>query len=108
VQGDIKVDMENHHNNQYISEICLGNPPQKIKAAFDTGSSNTWVLNTELKFHNQILKYDTSLSQTAKVTDQVASVGFGSGALEGHFYTDVMKLGSTCDQADAEQLQIDS
>ena len=57
--------MENHANTQYISEICFGNPPQKIKAAFDTGSSNTWVLNNELKSHNHILKYDTSLSQTA-------------------------------------------
>ena len=64
------------------------------------------MLNNELKSHDHILKYDTSLSQTAKVTDQVAKVGFGSGALEGHFYTDSLKLGSQCDQENEKLIEI--
>jgi hypothetical protein len=29
----------------YVSDIFVGNPPQKIRALFDTGSANTWILN---------------------------------------------------------------
>jgi hypothetical protein len=31
--------------------MFVGNPPQKVRALFDTGSTNTWILNkkTELK-----------------------------------------------------------
>jgi hypothetical protein len=37
----------NLEDNAYISEMYVGNPPQLIRALFDTGSTNTWVLNSE-------------------------------------------------------------
>jgi len=35
--------------------MYVGNPPQKVRALFDTGSTNTWVLNkkTELANHKE-------------------------------------------------------
>lgn len=39
--------MVNFDNVMYTAPICVGNPPQKLMAAFDTGSTNTWVLSGE-------------------------------------------------------------
>lgn len=36
----------NLEDNAYVSEMYVGNPPQLIRALFDTGSTNTWVLNS--------------------------------------------------------------
>lgn len=63
-----KLDSANHGDSLYTSDIYLGNPPQKLRALFDTGSQNTWVLSRSLNlpkngmFHNF---YDQSLSKTA-------------------------------------------
>lgn len=29
----------------YVSDLYVGNPPQKVRAQFDTGSANTWVMS---------------------------------------------------------------
>ena len=34
----------------YVADIEVGNPPQKVTAMFDTGSTNTWILNKNLIF----------------------------------------------------------
>lgn len=49
-EGPSKVHLfqENLEDNAYISEIFVGNPPQKIRALFDTGSTNTWILNSKV------------------------------------------------------------
>ena len=33
----------------YMSDLFVGNPPQKLKGVFDTGSTNTWILNSNTK-----------------------------------------------------------
>jgi hypothetical protein len=35
--------LRNLGNVNYIGEITVGTPPQKLRALFDTGSSNMWV-----------------------------------------------------------------
>ena len=89
--------MRGWNGNQYISEICVGNPPQKLRAEFDTGSSNLWVINNQVK-SKQKLHYDIGMSSTAQKTDQLAQVEFGSGALEGHFAIDELRIGPNCDK----------
>jgi len=42
------IQQNNLEDNAYISDIYIGNPPQKIRALFDTGSTNTWVLNEKV------------------------------------------------------------
>ena len=34
---------------EYVTDIYVGNPPQKVRAIFDTGSTNTWILNKSAK-----------------------------------------------------------
>ena len=79
--------------------MFVGNPPQKVRALFDTGSTNTWILNkkTELSNHKEKeFSYDDTSSKTNKKSEQKAVIQFGSGALAGHFFRDDIRLGS-CD-----------
>ena len=48
-----------------MSTIYIGNPPQPIKALFDTGSANTFILNsaTDIGFKKQ-RSYDDKASST--------------------------------------------
>ena len=39
--------MYNDHDLAYYADVYIGNPQQKLRALFDTGSSNTWVLSTQ-------------------------------------------------------------
>ena len=39
------IEQQNLSDTAYVSDIFVGNPPQKIRALFDTGSANTWILN---------------------------------------------------------------
>jgi len=45
---EAKLIQSNLDDNAYVSEIYVGNPPQKIRALFDTGSTNAWVLNDKV------------------------------------------------------------
>lgn len=90
----------NHKDSLYTSDIWVGNPPQKLRALFDTGSQNTWILSKKTKldsksksrFHNY---YDESKSSSAKIfeSEKKAEAHYGSGLLKGHFITDDIRLG---------------
>lgn len=104
----VHVFQENLEDNAYISDIYVGNPPQKLRALFDTGSTNTWVLNHKVQLPNGAEKeysYDDSKSCSANKTPQRAMIQFGSGALAGHFVNDDMRIGS-CDGKSNGQLHI--
>lgn len=85
--------MFNDHDMAYMADISIGNPPQKIRALFDTGSSNTWILNSDVKRING-LAYDNKASRTCQLTQQTAEITFGSGQLSGHFVIDDLKVGT--------------
>lgn len=78
--------------------MYVGNPPQPVRALFDTGSTNTWVLSNlvDLGGASKERSYNNMTSTTAKATSQAAKIYFGSGNLGGHFVTDDVRLG-TCD-----------
>ena len=84
--------MFNDQDQAYMADIYIGTPPQKIRAIFDTGSSNSWILNSSVKRLNG-LAYDNKASTTAKSTEQAATITFAQGMLAGHFYTDDLTLG---------------
>ena len=92
------ITQNNLNDNAYVSDIYVGNPPQPIRALFDTGSTNTWVLSNlvDLGGASKERSYNNMTSTTAKATSQAAKIYFGSGNLGGHFVTDDVRLG-TCD-----------
>lgn len=97
--AEVRLAQTNLEDNAYISEVFVGNPPQKIRALFDTGSTNTWILNKKVQLPNNApkeLSYDETASNSHKKTPQRAIIQFGSGALAGHFVTDDLRVG-TCD-----------
>lgn len=64
--------------------MFVGNPPQKLRAIYDTGSTNTWVLNKKTEVKNKgkkMFSYDESKSCSYKKTPQTARIKFGSGSL---------------------------
>ena len=99
--GPVEAHMKqiNLGDNAYVSEFYVGNPPQKLRGLFDTGSTNTWVLNKAVNLGQGVEKafsYDDAASHTSHKLTQKAAIQFGSGALAGHFMTDDLRLG-TCD-----------
>lgn len=53
-----------------MSEMFVGNPPQKIRALFDTGSTNTWILNKDTEIEgSKDFSYDNKASSTSKKTE---------------------------------------
>lgn len=93
----VHIQQQNLEDNAYISDIYIGNPPQKIRALFDTGSTNTWVLNKQTPINGEKeYSYDDGASCSAVKLPQRAAIQFGSGALMGHFMTDDVRIGS-CD-----------
>ena len=42
-----EVALTNNHNFDYIGKFSYGNPPQQMRACFDTGSANGWVLSSK-------------------------------------------------------------
>lgn len=87
----------NLEDNAYVSDMYVGNPPQLVRALFDTGSTNTWVLNSKVDLGvPKERSYNNLTSSTAHFTPQKAQIFFGSGNLAGHFITDDIRLGS-CD-----------
>ena len=44
----VKEPLTNSQNLSYVGELYMGTPvPQKIRAIFDTGSANPWILSKE-------------------------------------------------------------
>ena len=78
----------------YVADIYVGNnPPQKIRALFDTGSANTWILNQKVKANDLHFSYDEKKSSSVVQTPQKAYISFGSGSLSGHFFVDDFRVG---------------
>lgn len=65
----VHIPQQNLDDNVYIGELYVGTPPQKVRAVFDTGSTNTWILNkkTDVGAEKE-LSYDDEASKTGQKT----------------------------------------
>ena len=73
----------------YVATLYVGNPPQQIRAIFDTGSSNTWILNKNTSLDDgdeKLYSYDDTVSNSSLKTSQQAFINFASGELSGNFF----------------------
>ena len=52
----------------YMADLYIGNPPQKVRGLFDTGSSNTWILNKQVGSES-LFSYDDTLSNMCQKTE---------------------------------------
>lgn len=79
----------------YSTEIYIGNPPQKLRALLDTGSSKFWVAskNVQGNFKQPHSYYDPSKSKTAIHTKEFATSLYGSGGCAGELIKDDIWLG---------------
>jgi hypothetical protein len=97
----VKEPLTNSQNLSYIGELYIGSgTPQKVRAIFDTGSANPWILSkkgTENMKKTQVVHpFDPALSPSFKEPSQKhwVRISFGSGEIRGYFVDDQVLLGS--------------
>ncbi|KAH7390254.1 aspartic peptidase domain-containing protein [Cadophora sp. MPI-SDFR-AT-0126] len=88
------------HGLEYLINFEIGNPPQNVTAALDTGSSDTWV-NPQCGTGNTIDsnaicqrygRYRPEKSPTSRGLKQEMYLRYGSGAVLGEYYVDDLHL----------------
>ncbi|PHH70495.1 hypothetical protein CDD80_5960 [Ophiocordyceps camponoti-rufipedis] len=89
------------HDQIYVADVEIGTPPQKVKMALDTGSSDVWVQSTDTKYHLNTAgpyppRYNPNASSTARHIDKAMwNIRYAddSNAI-GIVYRDTLRLGS--------------
>ncbi|KAK3377904.1 aspartyl proteinase [Podospora didyma] len=97
--GDVTAE-DQQNDSEYLCEVTIGTPPQKLLLDFDTGSSDLWVCSTEQswlssgigKGHN---KFDPSNSSTfKKAASKAWKISYGDGSsASGDVGIDVITIG---------------
>ena len=102
----VREPLTNSQNLSYIGELYIGSgTPQKVRAIFDTGSANPWILSLQgtkqMKEHQERHPFDPTLSPTyvePKASDKKwVRISFGSGMIRGYFVEDQVLMGSPKD-----------
>lgn len=82
----------------------MGNPGQKVRAIFDTGSANAWILsskcNSERTKNGKNLFFTPENSASYKPTNLACEVEFGSGVVRGFFVHDTVSVGGYGSKSD--------
>uniref|UniRef100_A0A7S3JN10 Peptidase A1 domain-containing protein n=1 Tax=Aureoumbra lagunensis TaxID=44058 RepID=A0A7S3JN10_9STRA len=99
-EEDTDIALTDYFNNQYVGELSIGTPRQKLNVVFDTGSSDIWIPGrgcTECGDHST---FDSTASSTYEAVlnkdGEFASfeVDYGSGKVSGYQAKDTVGLGS--------------
>jgi len=91
----VGLGIETQDDMLYTSYIYIGNPPQKMKALFDTGSASSWVAGDKVRgtYAKQHSYYEPSKSNTSIITNQTGHSFYGSGNCGGRYHIDDVRLG---------------
>jgi len=102
----VKEPLTNSQNLSYIGELYIGTGrPQKVRAIFDTGSANPWILSKQgaenMNPKHERHPFDPAISTNFREPDKGQKrwvrISFGSGEIRGYFVTDQVMLGSPDD-----------
>ncbi len=93
------------YDSEYLAEVFLGTPPQRLMLNFDTGSSDLWVFSSETprSEQNGQTVYNIEQSSTAKELPGASwkiTYGDGSGS-SGGVYLDTVSVGGVTVQSQA-------
>lgn len=101
--------LTNSNNLTYIGEVMIGNPPQKVKAIFDTGSANPWIVSGKHSDQDTLEDTEgnkpynptksTSFKDPKEADKEWVTISFGSGKIRGYFAQDQVMLGSKTDES---------
>lgn len=81
-----KVPMLDNKDYQYLADLTIGTPPQKITLVFDTGSSPMWI---STYWHD----YSCNRSSTCVLnSSRPGSITYGIGFVSGFDGTEVMGI----------------
>jgi hypothetical protein len=79
---------------EYFGELEIGNPPQKLKVVYDTGSADLWVTGKACSNCNQAGRsYDKSKSTEYKENGKPVSIKYLRGKCTGVLDEDTVRLG---------------
>ncbi|CAI5727848.1 unnamed protein product [Hyaloperonospora brassicae] len=78
-----RVTLQNFGNVQYVGSVGIGNPPQYVDMAFDTGSSDTWVPGVHCASCSPHHRFDALQSTTFFDTRAKFYDEYGSGSVSG-------------------------
>ncbi|ROV93764.1 hypothetical protein VSDG_07004 [Cytospora chrysosperma] len=105
--GEVTAE-DQQNDSEYLCEVEIGTPAQKLMLDFDTGSSDLWVFSTELrssaqKNHNV---FDPSKSSTWKTaTGETWKISYGDGSsASGDVGTDTVNIGGVSVENQAVEL----
>ncbi|XWW96198.1 hypothetical protein V2A60_004171 [Cordyceps javanica] len=80
--GEVTAE-DQQNDSEYLCEVSIGTPPQKLLLDFDTGSSDLWIFSTELEQTTQKghTVFDPSKSSTfKKLPGQTWQISYGDGS----------------------------
>lgn len=87
------IPLKNFKNSQYIGNIYVGKPIQKVPVIFDTGSGNLWVTSSLCNTCKNPQVYNRLLSSEFKSIGLGVEVTFGTGIVSGEINSDIFTLG---------------
>ncbi|KUI59616.1 Aspartic protease pep1 [Cytospora mali] len=94
--GEVTAE-DQQNDSEYLCEVEIGTPAQKLLLDFDTGSSDLWVFSTELSSSAQKghTVFDPSKSSTWKTsTGETWKISYGDGSsASGDVGTDTVNIG---------------
>ncbi|CEJ91210.1 hypothetical protein VHEMI06938 [[Torrubiella] hemipterigena] len=85
------------YDKLYLTEVSIGNPPQKLNLDFDTGSSDLWVFSTDTGSSytgGQTLYKPKSSSSSSLINGESWAIHYGDGSqCSGVIYSDDVTIG---------------